>query len=91
MAQNGFLSFIDRNVKKERRPWYILQFSTLGFIGKLFKTESLFLLKEYVLVFYQAKPCDWLLEEFLATAICNHEDSPKECLKEKLKIKVHKS
>ena len=44
----------------------MLTFLNLGFIGKLFKNDHLlFSLKEFILLFYKAKPVDMLLADFI--------------------------
>ena len=70
IAQHGFLSFIEKSQSSESDPWFVLEFSTLGFIGKLFRTENLKLLTEYVMVLYKSKPVDWLMEEFGSNRGC---------------------
>ena len=45
----------------EKSHWFIINFSGLGFIGKLFKNTSLPFIIQFFLAFYNEKPCDWLL------------------------------
>lgn len=38
--------------------------------GKLFKSEELWKLVEFILLFYQDKPVDWLLSHFFSVRYC---------------------
>uniref|UniRef100_A0A8D2B549 MGAT4 conserved region domain-containing protein n=1 Tax=Sciurus vulgaris TaxID=55149 RepID=A0A8D2B549_SCIVU len=49
----------------ERKFWVTLEFSQLGFIGKLFHTRDLPYFVRFLLLFYQERPCDYLLSHFL--------------------------
>ena len=40
-ANNGFLDFIMAKINAQVNDWFLLEFSKLGFIGKLFKSQSL--------------------------------------------------
>jgi alpha-1,3-mannosylglycoprotein beta-1,4-N-acetylglucosaminyltransferase C len=44
--------------------WTMLEFSELGFIGKLFKSSNLPLLSRYMTMFYVEQPVDWLMNYF---------------------------
>ncbi|XP_069315608.1 alpha-1,3-mannosyl-glycoprotein 4-beta-N-acetylglucosaminyltransferase C-like [Eulemur rufifrons] len=48
----------------ERKPWVTLEFSQVGFIGKLFHTRDLPCFVRFLLLFYQEMPCDYLLSHF---------------------------
>lgn len=41
-----------------------LEFSKLGYIGKLYHSRDLPRLAAFLLMFYQEMPCDWLLIHF---------------------------
>ena len=41
IAKSGFLEFIMEKINAQIDDWFLLEFSNLGFIGKLFKSESL--------------------------------------------------
>ncbi|XP_078066790.1 alpha-1,3-mannosyl-glycoprotein 4-beta-N-acetylglucosaminyltransferase B-like isoform X3 [Mustelus asterias] len=53
--------------------WMTLEFSQLGFIGKLFKSPDLTLIIEFIIMFYKDKPIDWLLDHLLWVKVCNPE------------------
>ena len=41
VAKPGYLQFIKNKVLHDVGDWFVMEFSNLGFIGKLFRTESL--------------------------------------------------
>ncbi|XP_057584885.1 alpha-1,3-mannosyl-glycoprotein 4-beta-N-acetylglucosaminyltransferase C-like isoform X2 [Hippopotamus amphibius kiboko] len=61
----GFVTQIATTVSAwENKPWVTLEFSQLGFIGKLFRTRDLPCFVHFLLLFYQEMPCDCLLSHF---------------------------
>ncbi|XP_061690103.1 alpha-1,3-mannosyl-glycoprotein 4-beta-N-acetylglucosaminyltransferase B isoform X9 [Syngnathoides biaculeatus] len=68
--------------------WLILEFSQLGFIGKMFKTSDLSLIVEFVLMFYKDKPIDWLLDHIMWVKVCNPEKDAKHCDRQKANLRV---
>lgn len=65
-AQN-FLSQIKRHIEEQdakKTNWAVLEFSVLGYIGKLYRSAHLPLLARFLFVFYQEMPCDWLMSHF---------------------------
>ncbi|XP_061188509.1 alpha-1,3-mannosyl-glycoprotein 4-beta-N-acetylglucosaminyltransferase C-like [Saccostrea echinata] len=65
VAANNFFTdiklFIERNHKIR---WITLEFSRLGFIGKLFRSKILSRFATYLLSMYNVLPCDILLNNF---------------------------
>ncbi|XP_037336418.2 alpha-1,3-mannosyl-glycoprotein 4-beta-N-acetylglucosaminyltransferase C-like isoform X1 [Pungitius pungitius] len=62
-----FLSTIRRHVEEheaKKTTWAMLEFSVLGYIGKLYKSAHLPLLARFLFLFYQEMPCDWLMSRF---------------------------
>ncbi|NXT82463.1 MGT4C acetylglucosaminyltransferase, partial [Zapornia atra] len=51
-------------VSQEGSNWATLEFSKLGYIGKLYRSSDLPRLARFLLLFYQEMPCDWLLSHF---------------------------
>ncbi|XP_057280446.1 alpha-1,6-mannosyl-glycoprotein 4-beta-N-acetylglucosaminyltransferase-like [Pezoporus wallicus] len=49
---------------QEGSNWATLEFSKLGYIGKLYRSSDLPRLARFLLLFYQEMPCDWLLVHF---------------------------
>ncbi|XP_062372506.1 LOW QUALITY PROTEIN: alpha-1,3-mannosyl-glycoprotein 4-beta-N-acetylglucosaminyltransferase C-like [Sardina pilchardus] len=65
LCAQGFLSAIRKHVlKMGSTRWTTLEFSKLGYIGKLYHSEDLPLLARFLLLFYQEMPCDFLLSHF---------------------------
>ena len=50
--------------------WVFLDFCPLGFIGKLFVSSELSDFIQYLSVFYNDWPCDWLLATYTRTRAC---------------------
>ncbi|KAJ8028701.1 Alpha-1,3-mannosyl-glycoprotein 4-beta-N-acetylglucosaminyltransferase B [Holothuria leucospilota] len=78
-------SFADQ---QNKNPWLLLEFSQLGFIGKLFKCEDLNLVADFFLMFHKAKPIDWLLDHILFVLVCNPEKDAKHCSREKARHRI---
>lgn len=57
----NFVSDIETFVNNTKRFWICLEFTELGFIGKLFRSIHLERLAHTLLTYYDAKPCDLLL------------------------------
>ncbi|XP_029429194.1 alpha-1,3-mannosyl-glycoprotein 4-beta-N-acetylglucosaminyltransferase C-like [Rhinatrema bivittatum] len=49
---------------RENSYWVTLEFSKLGYIGKLYRSSDLPRLAQLLFLFYQEMPCDWLLTYF---------------------------
>lgn len=59
-----FVHFIENFIKAQTLPWVNLDFSELGFIGKLFKSEDLEKYSKFMLLFYDQQPVDLLIISF---------------------------
>lgn len=67
LSAKNFLSRIRGYIEQQqskRGTWATLEFSTLGYIGKLYKSVDLPLLARFFFLFYQEMPCDWLMLRF---------------------------
>ncbi|NWW94704.1 MGT4C acetylglucosaminyltransferase, partial [Rhynochetos jubatus] len=61
----SFLTAIRKALaSQEGSNWATLEFSKLGYIGKLYRSSDLPRLARFLLLFYQEMPCDWLLTHF---------------------------
>ena len=56
-----FIPAIKDFIKKHTKLWAVLEFSELGFIGKLFKSKDLTKLARFMMTFYDEQPIDWLI------------------------------
>lgn len=68
LAANGFIgdikNLLDRVTSKAyKKVWFELDFSTLGFIGRLYRSSDLCLIRKFLLLFQLEKPCDILLND----------------------------
>lgn len=63
----GFLtsSYPPTYHSKENAPWRMIDFSQLGFIGKMFQSDQLTRLAQFLLLFYDQMPCDILLGQWV--------------------------
>ncbi|KAJ4945934.1 hypothetical protein JOQ06_023612, partial [Pogonophryne albipinna] len=67
----------------DSEQWLFLEFSQLGFIGKMFRTGDLPMITEFFLMFHKDKPVDWLLDHILWVKACNPEKDAKHCTQQK--------
>ncbi|MGH0145648.1 UNVERIFIED_CONTAM: hypothetical protein FKN15_005982 [Acipenser sinensis] len=74
IARTGYFQTM-KNVALQQTSveWMIIEFSQLGFIGKMFKASDLPVLVEFILMFYKDKPIDWLLDHMLWVKVCHPE------------------
>ncbi|XP_068182114.1 alpha-1,3-mannosyl-glycoprotein 4-beta-N-acetylglucosaminyltransferase B-like [Antennarius striatus] len=88
IAKVGYYTDMKTFVTKEdSKEWLFLEFSQLGFIGKMFRTHDLPMIAEFFLMFYRDKPIDWLLDHILWVKSCNPEKDAKHCDEQKALLK----
>lgn len=64
-CSRNFLTALKKVItSREGSYWVTLEFSKLGYIGKLYNSRDLPRLAHFLLMFYQEMPCDWLLIHF---------------------------
>ncbi|XP_076874965.1 alpha-1,3-mannosyl-glycoprotein 4-beta-N-acetylglucosaminyltransferase C isoform X2 [Brachyhypopomus gauderio] len=64
-CSKGFLSTIQGHIRSlQSSTWITLEFSKLGYIGKLYQSRDLLHLGQFLYLFYQEMPCDFLLTHF---------------------------
>ncbi|XP_045323013.1 alpha-1,3-mannosyl-glycoprotein 4-beta-N-acetylglucosaminyltransferase-like protein MGAT4D isoform X6 [Leopardus geoffroyi] len=68
--------------------WFYIEFSILGFIGKLFKSEDLTDLVRFFLMFYKDKPIDLLLGDIFQVKMCNPGETPEKCAERNKQIRI---
>ncbi|XP_070567751.1 alpha-1,3-mannosyl-glycoprotein 4-beta-N-acetylglucosaminyltransferase C-like [Ptychodera flava] len=66
VSSPNFISSIRVFIESQDHPWVTLEFSELGFIGKLYHSTDLPKLSEFALLFYDEQPVDYLLRYHLA-------------------------
>ena len=62
-----FIHKIKQYIMRQRKRWTCLEFSELGFIGKMFKSHDLLKLAQFMFLFYEEQPVDWLIRYFRMT------------------------
>uniref|UniRef100_A0A2I3GYI1 Alpha-1,3-mannosyl-glycoprotein 4-beta-N-acetylglucosaminyltransferase A n=1 Tax=Nomascus leucogenys TaxID=61853 RepID=A0A2I3GYI1_NOMLE len=77
VKQNYFNTIKNFALQLSSEEWMILEFSQLGFIGKMFQAPDLTLIVEFIFMFYKEKPIDWLLDHILWVKVCNPEKDAK--------------
>ncbi|XP_033759215.1 alpha-1,6-mannosyl-glycoprotein 4-beta-N-acetylglucosaminyltransferase-like [Pecten maximus] len=60
----GYLQEIEKYIKETTEYWAMLEFSSLGFIGKLFRSSDLHKIASLLRSFYAEQPCDYLMIYF---------------------------
>ncbi|XP_070271314.1 alpha-1,3-mannosyl-glycoprotein 4-beta-N-acetylglucosaminyltransferase-like protein MGAT4D isoform X1 [Myotis yumanensis] len=68
--------------------WFYIEFSVLGFIGKLFKSEDLTDFIQFFLMFYKDKPIDWLLADIFQVKMCTPGETPEKCVERNKQIRI---
>ncbi|XP_044303396.1 alpha-1,6-mannosyl-glycoprotein 4-beta-N-acetylglucosaminyltransferase-like isoform X2 [Varanus komodoensis] len=64
-CSKSFLTTIRKRLASQGDSyWVTLEFSKLGYIGKLYHSSDLPQLARFLMLFYQEMPCDWLFVHF---------------------------
>lgn len=66
-CSDNFVTHIRRKTEEQEAKgttWVVIEFSVLGYIGKLYKSMDTLLLARFLFLFYQEMPCDWLMSHF---------------------------
>uniref|UniRef100_A0A3P9L8S7 Alpha-1,3-mannosyl-glycoprotein 4-beta-N-acetylglucosaminyltransferase B n=1 Tax=Oryzias latipes TaxID=8090 RepID=A0A3P9L8S7_ORYLA len=88
VAKDGYYSDMKTyTIREASEDWLYLEFSQLGFIGKLFRTRDLPMIAEFFLMFHRDKPVDWLLDHILWVKACHPEKDKKDCDAQKALLK----
>ena len=89
VAKMGFYSLIKTFVQKQAtRAWMMIEFTQLGFIGKLFHARDLKIFVSFFLMFARDKPCDWLFDNVFSVKICNPERTQADCTRAVNTLKI---
>ena len=75
-------------LNKISEPWVVIDFSQLGFIGKMFSSSNLPSFIQFLLSFYNDKPGDWLLDDFIRTKVCRLDHDVQKCQEAKKAIRI---
>lgn len=89
IATPGYVSTIRTfALQQTQNRWMILEFSSLGFIGKLFRASDLPAIVEFFLMFHKDKPVDWLLDHILWVKVCSPDKDQAHCNREKTQLRI---
>lgn len=66
ITTKGYVPAMMGFLKAQTAPWVMLEFSLVGFIGKMFADEALPRLSSLFWMFYEDQPVDFLLRYFVA-------------------------
>ncbi|XP_062316355.1 alpha-1,3-mannosyl-glycoprotein 4-beta-N-acetylglucosaminyltransferase C-like [Osmerus eperlanus] len=75
-CSHNFLSVIRGHIREQEAKavaWTTLEFSSLGYIGKLYRSAHLPLLARFLFLFYQEMPCDFLMSHFRVLLVNQRE------------------
>ncbi|XP_008571505.1 PREDICTED: glycosyltransferase 54 domain-containing protein [Galeopterus variegatus] len=68
--------------------WFYIEFSILGFIGKLFRSEDLPDFVRFFLMFYKDKPIDLLLDDIFQIKMCKPGEALTNCIQRRKQIRI---
>ncbi|XP_069853906.1 alpha-1,3-mannosyl-glycoprotein 4-beta-N-acetylglucosaminyltransferase-like protein MGAT4D isoform X1 [Dipodomys merriami] len=68
--------------------WFFIEFTVIGFIGKLFRSEDLPSFVRFFLMFYQDKPIDLLLEDMFYVKVCETKEPYEDCKQRQHKVRI---
>ncbi|KAL6031085.1 hypothetical protein STEG23_001358 [Scotinomys teguina] len=63
-APNFVTHIHSKVINRHPHTWVLLEFSNMGFLGKLFHSRDLPLLAHFFLLFHKERPLDWLIIHF---------------------------
>uniref|UniRef100_A0A0N5AIV6 Alpha-1,3-mannosyl-glycoprotein 4-beta-N-acetylglucosaminyltransferase A n=1 Tax=Syphacia muris TaxID=451379 RepID=A0A0N5AIV6_9BILA len=82
ITKDGFITEIMHKAELfKSHPWFLIEFSSLGFIGKLFRHADLKYLAQFIALLYRYKPVDWILDTVFYDRYCLPFMAPKNCSK----------
>ena len=92
IASDGYAYLFDKHVESVKDDnWFLIHFSSLGFIGKLMRCNDLIAFSQYLLLYYNNQPCDWLMNDYGKGLVCYSSLSTEQCNSNLEKIYTHYS
>merc|ERR1712168_464983 len=89
IAIPGYLSTMKMFALNQKTDeWILLEFSHLGFIGKLFKTSDIPSITQFFVLFFKDKPVDWLLDHYVFVRVCNLDKDAIHCQRQKDSVRL---
>ncbi|CAM2700980.1 unnamed protein product [Rotaria socialis] len=84
ITKPDYIHIIENFINRQKtQNWFMLEYSSLGFIGKMFHTNDLDALVNFFLMFSADKPIDWLLEYYQDTKYCQFGADIQACTRTK--------
>uniref|UniRef100_A0A8C0W1X7 MGAT4 conserved region domain-containing protein n=1 Tax=Castor canadensis TaxID=51338 RepID=A0A8C0W1X7_CASCN len=80
------MAYFVNNIAPEN--WFFVEFSELGFIGKLFRSEDIPDFVRFFLMFYKDKPIDLLLEDIFLVKMCGKGENLRNCVQRNHETRV---
>ena len=89
VAKYGCISAIFDFINRQKtNKWLILEFTQLGFIGKLFKTRDLPVFINFFIMFATDKPVDWLADSVFSVKTCDPERGHAHCERSQIGLRA---
>ena len=88
ITKPNFVAIMREFALNKTEHWVVIDFSQLGFIGKMFSSSNLPSFIQFLLSFYNDKPGDWLLDDFIRTKVCRLDHDAQKCQKAKKAIRI---
>ncbi|ELU15817.1 hypothetical protein CAPTEDRAFT_63657, partial [Capitella teleta] len=73
MTSPHYFPVIKSFIESQNRHWVTLDFSTLGFIGKLIRSSDLEEFSRFLIMFYDEQPVDYLYILFMKILVQDHQ------------------
>nr|CAB3263806.1 alpha-1,3-mannosyl-glycoprotein 4-beta-N-acetylglucosaminyltransferase A-like [Phallusia mammillata] len=79
-ALKGYISYLmEFAVEREKDEYIYLSLAKFNSIGKLFRTSTIPKWTSYLMTFYNNKPVDWLMSDYVNIVSCHPEMKPGDC------------
>ncbi|KAK2701913.1 hypothetical protein QYM36_019448 [Artemia franciscana] len=76
VAHNTYISQIKKyasKMERKKQKWFVSDLSSLGFIGKMFHSYDLKYMIQFLVMFYNDLPADWMIDPLIESKFCNLE------------------
>ncbi|KAE9414243.1 hypothetical protein Angca_004441, partial [Angiostrongylus cantonensis] len=84
VAADGYIRVIFNYLTfKSDSSWFLISFTKIGFIGKLFRSTDLKYMSYAIALYHRFKPVDWILWDLLTGRYCDPGKSPQDCAQKK--------
>ena len=87
-VKENYMEVMRKVAKTSELNWFVIDFSQHGFVGKMFRAADLPAVVQFFIMFYDVKPCDWLIDHLLQTMVCRLDQGGKDCAVNKKLVKI---